>query len=327
MPIREQNAPEGRKTAVAAEMVGMRRRTYEKAAEVVQAAEKKPEKYGDLVEQMDETGKVHAAFVEMNKRRKQEETEKKAAQATKSPTHKVFHADNMSMVEDASIDLICTDPPYNISRDRVVTFQDRKDITSNFGEWDRISKEEYLENIKRWSEEFYRVLREGGSVFTFCAEQYISYFREDLDSAGFKIKNVLDWYFTNPKPKPDKTSFVACLDRIIFAVKGRGHTFHWTTHNEMHAIIRNAICMGKERKNHPTQKPLAVISRLIKVSSNPGDIVLDPFAGSGTTGEACMKLDRNFILIERELEYIRIIEDRTGVKHESMMPETPEIFE
>lgn len=315
-------SPEGfqdkkRSRVKAAKAVGTSDKNIRKIGEVMEAADSDPEKYGDLVGMMDETGKVYAAFIELKRRKGQEETQKKAALARKSPIHKVYHASSMSMIQEECIDLICTDPPYNISRDRVVTFDERKDMTNNFGDWDRIPRQEYLKNIEHWSREFYRVLREGGSVYTFCAEQYISYFREELESAGFRIKNVIDWYFTNPKPKPDKTSWVACLDRIVFAVKGSGHTFNWTSHDEMHGIIMAPICMGKKRRDHPTQKPLAVISRLIEVSSNPGDTVLDPFAGSGTTGEACMKLARRFVLIERELEYIKIIEERTGVRHET----------
>lgn len=297
-----------------AQTVGMSRPTFVKAEAVVAAAEEDPGKYCDLVEQMDRTGKVHAAFIEVKRRRRQEETERKAAEAGRSKDHKVFHADNMSMIEGGTIDLVCTDPPYNISRDRVVTFNERKDMTNNFGEWDRIPHEEFLQNIHHWSEEFYRVLQEGGSLYVFCAEQYISDFRRALTVAGFRIKNVLVWHFTNPKPKPDKTSYIASCDYIIFAVKGSGHTFRWTDHNDMHSCFSCPICMGKERRDHPTQKPLAVISRFISISSNPGDVVLDPFAGSGTTGEACKKLNRRFILIEKEEEFIGIIEERTGVK-------------
>ena len=301
-----------------AERVGMSRPTLTKARAVAAAAREDVEKYGDLVEQMDSTGKVHAAFVEVKKRKGQEETERKAAQAVKSLEHEVYHADNMSMIHEGSANLLCTDPPYNISRDRVITFHDRKDMTNNFGDWDVIPREEYLEMLKGWAREFYRVLREGGSVYVFCAEQYISHFREALEAEGFAIKNVLAWNFTNPKPKPDKTSWVACLDHIVFAVKGADHTFNWTTHDQMHGIIESPICMGKERRDHPTQKPLKVISKLIEASSAPGDVVLDPFAGSGTVGEACMKLKRKFILIEQKLDYIRIIEERTGVQHERL---------
>lgn len=309
---------ENRALDIVAAKIGMSRPTLTKARQVVAAATEDMAKYGDLPKQMDRTGKIHASFVEVKKRKGQEETARKAAQAIKSLEHKVYHADNMFMIHDGTIYMICTDPPYNISRNRVVTFNERKDMTNNFGEWDRMPREEYLEKIKQWTREFYRVLREGGSLYVFCAEQYISHYREALEAVGFTIKNVLVWHFTNPKPKPDKTSYVASADYVIFAVKGSGHTFHWTRHNEMHSVFECGICMGNERRDHPTQKPLKVISRFIKTSSNPGDIVLDPFAGSGTVGEACMKLKRRFILIEQKMDYIRIIEERTGVQHERL---------
>lgn len=253
---------------------------------------------------------------EIRRDKEREAFAEQSSQAQPSLTHHVFHADNIKKIAPESIDLICTDPPYNISRNRTVEFDDRKDMTSYFGEWDDISHQEFLSLLYKWSQEFYRVIRRGGSIYVFCAERYISHFRERLMGAGFSFKNVLVWHFTNPKPKPDKTSWVASCDYILFAMKGKANTFNWTAHNEMHNLLQSPICMGNERTAHPTQKPLAIVERLVKVSSNPGDIVLDPFAGSGTVGVACQNMNRNFILVEKELEYIEIIETRTGVSHE-----------
>ena len=150
----------------------------------------------------------------------------------------------------------------------------------------------------------------------FTCEAYVSYFRAALIKAGFQFKNTLVWARPNPKPKPDKTSYVAACDFILFAVKGEGHTFNYTKHDEMLSYINMPSASGAERAawGHSTQKPLELIKKLIIVSSNPGDTVLDPFAGSGTTGEACQQTGRRFILVERDAACIEMIEARTGVK-------------
>ena len=217
-------------------------------------------------------------------------------------SHGLIHADNFEMIPSGSIDLIITDPPYNISRDRVVEMVDREDL-SKFGDWDDVKEEVFSARMALWSREFFRVLRDGGSLYVFCAERHISELRWFLSFAGFKFKSV-----------------VACCDRILFAMKGGAHTFNWASLLDMHNHIETPICMGNERRDHPTQKPLALIERLITISSNPGDLVLDPFAGSGTTGQACQNLNRRFVLVKREDRYVQMIEERTGVKRDHCAP-------
>lgn len=226
----------------------------------------------------------------------------------------VFHADSTRMIVDESIHLVVTDPPYNISSDRVIPFMDRVKMTNNFGEWDRLSPDEYMLLIQKSIQEYYRLLLPGGSVYLFCAERSVSDLRLCFIDSGFNFKNLIVWHRTNPKPKPDHTSYIAACDFILFAVKGTGNTFNWETHDKMHSVIKMPIISQYESVGHPTQKPVALIERLIKISSNEGDMVLDNFAGSGTTGVACQNTKRNFCLVEKELEYIQMIQARTGVK-------------
>lgn len=319
------NLPQGQGRAKdkIAEAVGLARRTLDKAMSIVAAARADPDRFADLVDQMDTTGRVHPAYVELNERQRQTEIEHKAAEAVLSKVHRVIHGDNFRFVPDESVHLLATDPPYNISRKRKIVFDNRKAIDKDFGDadtwdhWSGAEKVDFYIVILDWAKEFYRVVRPGGSLYLFCADPFISDFRRALIDSGFRFKNVLTWHFTNPKPKPDRTSWITACDHILFAVKGGGrNTFNWEGINKMHSIIESGTCQGKERTPHPTQKPLAVMERLIRVSSNPGDLVLDPFAGSGTTGEACQRLERSFILVEVVERYIRIIEARTGVKSE-----------
>lgn len=295
-----------------------REKAMNQTRQLIQAAAHDPEKYDDLIDLVADTGRTHNAFVEMKRRRRAEETAEKAKTAKPSKTGRVILADNMKIIPDESIDLICTDPPYNISYERVIQYaaDDRQATSMDKGEWDHYDDTDFEYNMLHWSEEFYRVLKNGGSLYAFCGDANISYFRAFLIAAGFNFKNVLTWHFTNPKPRANKTSWIAAADHILFSVKGTGHTFNWTAVPLMHSVLRFGTCQGNERRDHPTQKPLKLIQKLIETSSNPGDVVLDPFAGSGTTGEACQNLDRSFVLIEKVPEYVQIIEERTGVKHE-----------
>lgn len=311
----------------AAAAVGTSRDTFRKIGLVMEAAAEDPKRFGYLVELMDETDNVAGAVRELKRRKRDQRIRREAGQARRSgdgQCNRLYLGGHFGMVKDGSVDMVATDPPYNISRDRVVHFatEDRGSMSNNFGDWDWTPEEEYLERVQSWSHEFFRVLREGGSAYVFAAEHSVSFFRAALISAGFRFKNTLVWTRPNPKPKPDKTSYVTACDYILFAVKGEGHTFHYTAHNKMLSLITMPACQGKERSmwGHPTQKPVKLIEALIKVSSNPGEILLDPFAGSGTLGEACQKTGRLFIMVEREPKYIRMIEARIGVKHEYARP-------
>jgi|GEM_PF-633928 len=327
----------------AAEAVGTSESKLRKIEKVIEAAAEKKE-YQDIVTEMDETGNVASAARELKKRQRddriaEQSHQVRTAEVTLRPD-RVYLGNHAFYLLDGAFDLICTDPPYNISQPgRKIEFPEEPrgtPLSNDFGEWDYMSELEYISKTEDWCKDFFRLLRDGGSVYVFCAEAYISILRKSLVEAGFRFKNVLVWARPNPKPKPDKTSFVASCDFILFAVKGEGHTFNYTAHNEMHSLIQMPPASGAEREKwgHTTQKPLALIKRLIEMSSKPGDVVLDPFAGSGTTGEACMELGRTFMLVEQDPESVKIIEARTGIKHEdvgvvdsdgNLLPKTPKM--
>ncbi len=307
----------------AARAVGVSRETLRKIEKVVKAVEDEPG-YRDILEAMDETGNVAGALRDIVKRerRKRISAESMKVRAAKTALHdnRLYLADHFRFLEDGSVDLVLADPPYNISQARTIDFQteDREKMSNNFGVWDWTPPDKFIKRLDKWSREFFRVLRDGGSVYAFSAEPYVSYFRTALINAGFHFKNTLVWMRPNPKPKPDKTSYVATCDFILFAVRGEGHTFNYTKHNDMLSLIKMPPANGAERSEwgYATQKPVKLFGKLVKTSTNAGDLVLDPFAGSGTTGEVCAKLGRRFILVDSDPEAIEIMEARTGVKHE-----------
>lgn len=114
------------------------------------------------------------------------------------------------------------------------------------------------------------------------------------------------WHKTNPVPKFRKAGFLNSCELIV-CMWNKGHTWNFGKQNEMHNFFESSICMGEERlksPKHPTQKPVKLLKHLLKIASNPGDIILDPFMGVGSTGVAALETGRNFIGFDLELEYV-----------------------
>jgi len=225
----------------------------------------------------------------------------------KSLDYQVYHDDSMSMIEDGSIDLIVTDPPMFLPRSEEIELTGRTPMKRDVGSWDVV--ENPLEEFGRWAADFYRVLKEGGSLYVFISDRYISSFRDILERAGFSIRTLITWHKTNPAPQVRRHTYCVSTEFAWFVTKDSGHTFNWLGQNEMHNFIEVPIVAGAGRV-HPTQKPVSILKKWIRISSNPGDIVLDPFAGSGSTGIAALELERDFVLIEKEKQYVDIIHER-----------------
>jgi len=215
-------------------------------------------------------------------------------------------------IADKSIDLILIDPPYLISRDS--NFKNYSNNANNqmvtkyqfsidFGDWDKIEID--------WNvlfKEYYRVLKDGGTLIIFYDIWKSNVIKEAAESNKFKQSRVCQWQKTNPVPVNSKVNYLSNSTEYFFTfVKGKKPTFNSEYDN---GVYRYPICHGKERLDHPTQKPLRLITDLVNKHSNPGDIILDTFAGSGTTGHACFLTGRDFIMIEKSLEYFKIIEER-----------------
>jgi len=257
---------------------------------------------------------VKKAIKKIKDEEQREETEKKAREAdikyNFDKNVKLGSAEELiKRVEDISVDLILTDPPYFVSENKTdIKFKDRSDIKKDQAEWDKQKIEVLLKVIP----DMYRVLRDGGSIYIMTQDSLIGILQNELSKAGFVPHATIVWHKTNPSPGAVKTQFCSSCEYIIFATKGKKHTFNiengWNRHN----FIEGAICMGSERYLHPTQKPTYLFEQLMKISSNRGDTILDPFAGTGTSGVIAKKLERNFLLFEKEERYINIIKARLG---------------
>jgi len=213
-------------------------------------------------------------------------------------------------LEKNSVDLVLIDPPYQISRKSNFTKNSKNlkfnKINIDFGYWD----EEEID-LSLLFEEFKRVLKTSGYLIIFYdvwKSQSLKYY---ADKSGFKQPRVCQWVKTNPVPINSKKNYLSNSIEFFFTfVKGKNPVFN-SSYDK--GIYNFPICHGKERTQHPTQKPLGLIKSLVEKHSEPNSIVLDCFGGSGTTGEDCKDLGREFILIEKEIEYYKIICERLNL--------------
>lgn len=219
----------------------------------------------------------------------------------------------LSKIESNSIDLILVDPPYLISKESGfknysdnATDEIRKkfgNISIDFGDWDKQELDwDLLFN------EYYRILKKGGTLIFFFDIWKSSMIKEVAEKNKFKQLRICQWQKSNPVPINSKLNYLSNAIEYFFSfVKGGKPTFNSEYDN---GIYKYPICHGNERYDHPTQKPLELMKDLIRKHSNEGDLVLDTFAGTGTTGHAALLLNRKFILIEQNVEYYQIIQNR-----------------
>jgi len=226
---------------------------------------------------------------------------------------------------DNSVDLIFADPPYNLQLQGELWRPNQTKVDAVNDEWDKFNSfEDYDKFSQEWLKECRRVLKENGTIWVIGSYHNIFRIGKIMQDVGFWILNDIIWIKTNPMPNFKGTRFNNAHETLIWASKNKDsrYTFHYKTMKAFNDDLQLRsdwyipICNGRERirvngeKAHSTQKPEALLYRIIISTSNPNDIVLDPFMGSGTTGAIAKKLGRNFIGIEKEEFYIKIANER-----------------
>ena len=235
-------------------------------------------------------------------------------------------------IEEKSIDLIFADPPYNLSGSGLKwegnkTGGDWYMINEN---WDKMTAPEYMQFTRQWISSCHRVLKDHGSIYVACSYHNIGEVLIVLKQLDLKINNIITWRKTNAMPNMTKRVFTHSTEFVIWAVKGSGWTFNYEkvkeinperqkngSFKQMRDFWEMPLVQGKERLRgedkralHPTQKPEEMLKRIILASSNEGDVVLDPFLGSGTTAFVAEKYGRKWIGIERNEKYVKIARQR-----------------
>ena len=217
--------------------------------------------------------------------------------------------DYAATILDKSVDLILTDPPYEISRktgfENMVNGVPRFRVSMDFGKWDAPGEVELMSLIT----EFHRILKNGGTAIIFYDLWKITTLKKMMEDAGFRQIRFIEWVKKNPVPLNSKVNYLTNSREIaLCGVKGSKPTFNSEYDN---GIYSYPIYHAKDRF-HPTQKPVDLMCELIKKHSNAGDIVIDPFLGSGTTFVAAYKTDRICKGCELDIEMYNKMIDRVN---------------
>lgn len=226
---------------------------------------------------------------------------------------------------EKSVDLVFADPPYFLQLQRELWRPNMTRVDAVDDEWDRFeSFEDYDRFTHDWLAACRRVLKDTGTLWVIGTYHNIFRVGAILQDLDFWILNNIMWVKVNPMPNFRGVRFTNAHETLVWARKLEGPRYTFNHHSmkalnddlQMRSDWYLPLCTGKERikvngsKAHATQKPEALLYRVILSSTSPGDVVLDPFFGSGTTGAVAKKLGRRWIGIERNPEYIRVAQER-----------------
>lgn len=245
------------------------------------------------------------------------------------PLNRILSGDcvaEMQKLPPKSVDLIFADPPYNLQLKGDLVRPDNSRVDAVDDAWDQFSSFKAYDDFTRsWLQAARRVLKDDGAIWVIGSYHNIFRLGVALQDIGYWVMNDVIWRKTNPMPNFRGKRLTNAHETLIWAAKSDSGkpTFNYEALKSLNDGVQMRsdwllpICNGHERikdkdgnKAHPTQKPESLLHRVIVGTTNPGDVVLDPFFGSGTTGAMAKKLGRNFIGIEREKAYRDVAEKR-----------------
>jgi len=234
--------------------------------------------------------------------------------------------EELKKIPDNSVDLIFADPPYNMQLKKELYRPNNTKVDGVNDAWDKFgSFDEYDNFCISWLVECKRILKNTGSIWVIGSYHNIFRVGNIMQNLGFWILNDVTWAKTNPMPNFLGTRFTNATETLLWCSKGEKsrYTFNhkimkkYNGGKQMTSVWQIGLCIGSERlkgengkKAHSTQKPEELLKRVILSTTKQGEVVLDPFFGTGTTGAVAKKLKRNFIGIENKNEYIRIAKKR-----------------
>lgn len=236
----------------------------------------------------------------------------------------LFNDDSLKILnefEENSVDLIFADPPYFLSSNGI-TNSGGKMVSVNKGDWDSaLTLEEKHVFNRQWIKLCKKILSDNGTIWISGTFHNIYSIGFALEQEGFKILNNITWQKTNPPPNLGCRNFTHSTETLLWAKKKSKkskHTFNYDLMKEfnggkqMKDVWSGPLTRRSEKAfgKHPTQKPEYLLDKIIRASTKKGDVVLDPFLGSGTTGVVSKRLQRRFIGIEKEKDFIEIAKER-----------------
>ena len=221
----------------------------------------------------------------------------------------------MQKIANDSVDLILTDPPYNLGNFMINRSTNLAKMRENFfanAGWDNLEFDEWGERMDSFFEDAARIIKTGGSMIIFMSIIKVETIIKLAEKHGFYYKTTGIWHKLNPMPRNMNLHFVNSTEAwIYFTYKKKTGTFN-NGNKMIHDFIETSVVSNGEKKagKHPTQKPIALLEHFVKLLSNEGDLVVDPFMGSGSTGVVCKKMGRNFVGVEFDKEYYEIAQRR-----------------
>ena len=242
--------------------------------------------------------------------------------------NKIINGDSLKelkKIPDETFDLVFADPPYNLQLKNKLTRPDRSKVNAVNDKWDQFeSFKKYDEFTYAWLSECKRILKKNGAIWVIGSYHNIFRVGTAIQNLGFWILNDVIWNKKNPMPNFRGTRFTNAHETLIWASKSEKskYTFNYQSLKclnddlQMRSDWTFPICNGKERlkkngkKVHSTQKPEALLHRIILATTNKGDSIFDPFLGTGTTAVVAKKLGRNYCGIEKEKKYFKAAGDR-----------------
>ena len=245
--------------------------------------------------------------------------------------YRLYHDDCLKILEEIpenTFDMIFADPPYMLSNGGI-TCQNGQVVSVNKGKWDKSQGfEQDFEFHKKWLSACKRVLKKNGTLWISGTYHSIYSCGFAMQLLGYHILNDISWFKPNASPNMCCRYFTASHETLIWARKDKKtkHTFNYELMKngdfssdfikKPNTQMRSVWAIGTPKKSektfgkHPTQKPLNLLERIILASTNEGDLILDPFMGSATTGVAALKHNRKFVGIEKEKEFVELAEKR-----------------
>ena len=221
----------------------------------------------------------------------------------------------MQSIPTETVDAVITDPPYNIGlfmHERNTNLKKMRENQFAYAGWDNMEYKAWKRNMSRFLTQCARVLKKRGTLIMFMSIIKVADIIELATKLGFYYKTTGVWHKTNPMPRNMNLQFVNSTECwIYFIYKGTSGTFN-NDGNVKHDFLESPVCPNSEKNfgKHPTQKPLKILKELIVGVTNEGEVVLDPFMGSGSTCVACDILRRRYIGIEIEEKYFDIANSR-----------------
>lgn len=228
--------------------------------------------------------------------------------------------DLREVVAEKSVDMVLTDPPYNISkknanidRSKAASPVMRREspLKFDFGDWDNMERVEFLEYTQQWLSFCISTTKERATIGSFFNKEDISFLGWEAHKFGVRTRTIISWHKNNPTPSFRQVNYLSACEFIWLGSRA-AWKFNFSKQKEMHNFYSTSNASAYGKTGHPTEKPEELLSWLIRNHTDKGDLVFDPFGGSGTTAAVCEQLGRKWVLFEMNKEYCDMAAKRIG---------------